>query len=156
MVTTDFVRNRKGQTPRYRQRKDRHTRQMLTTWSKMAARLEQMKKLYSPSYKKIIRHNFQLYYVSLPPANAWGELSRMNLLGVSHCECMCANVLATLAQNGYRVSSDAIEKQSSKTPHVYVAYQQLFLLMKHFVILIDSEHRKIVIFSHRDSNSIVS
>ena len=49
-VTTDFVRNRKGQTPRYRQRKDRHARRMLTTWSKMVAILEQMKKLYSPSY----------------------------------------------------------------------------------------------------------
>ena len=72
--------------------------------------------------------------------------------------CAQTLIIAKSAQNGYRASSDAIEKQSSKTPHANVAYQHLFLLnnMKHFVILVDSEHRMIIISSYRDSNSIIS
>ena len=112
--------------------------------------------IFTELQELIVRHNFQLSYASLPTATAWGEFSRMNLPGVSHCECMLVNVTAKFAQNGYRANSDAIEKQSSKTPHAYVTYQHLFLLMKHFVFLVGSEHRMIVISSYRDSNCNVS
>ena len=114
------------------------------------------KTIFAELQELIVRHNFQLYYASLPTATAWGEFSRMNLPGISYCECMHANVIAKFAQNGYCASSDAIKKQSSKTPHVYIAYQHLYLLVKHFVILEDSEHGMIVISSYCVSNFIVS
>ena len=78
--------------------------------------------IFNELQELIVRHNFQLSYASLPTATAWGEFSRMNLLGVSHCECMLVNVIVKFAQNGYRASLDAIEKQSSKTPHAYVTH----------------------------------
>ena len=60
--------------------------------------------------QEIDRKTYFSTYASLPTATAWGEFSRMNLPGVSHCECMLVDVIAKFAQNGYRVSSDVIEK----------------------------------------------
>ena len=50
--------------------------------------------------KLLARHNYPLCYASLLTATAWGEFLRMNLPGVSHCECKIiirAFVIAKLA-----------------------------------------------------------
>ena len=67
--------------------------------------------IFAELQELIVRHNSQLSSALLPTATAWGEPSRMNLPGVSHCECMCTIVIAKFAQNGYHTSSDAIAKQ---------------------------------------------
>ena len=74
------------------------------------------------------------------------KFSRMSLLGVSHCQCKTIYFLQTLPQMALTVAS-----RNCRTPRVYVTYQHFILLIKDIVILVDSKHRLIVIFSYHDS-----